>query len=47
MKIASLTDFELMKQTKDAARFILEKHPHLFPLSTMQRQIEAHKITNN
>lgn len=47
LKIASLSDIELMRQAKSAAKYILEKYPHLFSLSTMQKQIEEVRIANN
>lgn len=47
LKIASLSDIELMKQAKNAALYILEKYPHLFSLSSIQKQIEEAKIANN
>lgn len=47
LKIASLSDIGLMKQAKNAAIYILEKYPHLFSLSSMQKQIESVKIANN
>lgn len=47
LKIASLSDMELMRQAKNAAIYILEKYPHLYSLSSMQKQIEEVKIANN
>lgn len=47
LKIASLGNFELMKQAKSAALYILEKYPYLFSLSSIQKQIEEVKIANN
>ena len=47
LKIASLSDIELMKQAKNAALYILEKYPHLFSLSEMQKHVEEIKIANN
>lgn len=47
LKIASLSDMELMRQAKNAALYILEKYPHLYSISSMQKQIEEVKIANN
>lgn len=47
LKIASLSDVQLMKQAKGAALYILEKYPHLFSLSSIQKQVEEARIANN